>query len=327
MQIRFFEQKHQFIYPFTISGGRTKTEQPALVVEFSDEQFIGRGEAPAITYYQISIPEMLVDLEKHQGELCQLPYEFPEIYYPILKQLFPNNSFLRCAIDMAFWNLNATKKQSRVAYLAGLNPKQAYLSDYTLGIASCEEMISKMSAKPWPVYKIKLGKASDIDLLEELRKHTKAPFRIDANAALSFEDTRSILGDLKRLGVELLEQPLAKDELEQMILLKEISPIPLFADESCVLPEDVKHVARGFHGINIKLTKCGGISPALGMFKEAKSLDLKIMLGNMNESSLGTKAMLELASEVDFLDADGPMLLNQANSDGLIYENGYVSLP
>ena len=108
--------------------------------------------------------------------------------------------------------------------------------------------------------------------------------------------------------------------------LKQISPIPLFADESCRTEDEVKKCADGFHGINIKLTKCGGITPALRMIKEARALGLKVMMGSMNESTVGSAAVANLLPLLDEVDADGPLLLKEDVAEGLIYENGIIKL-
>ena len=118
-----------------------------------------------------------------------------------------------------------------------------------------------------------------------------------------------------------IEQPLAKDDWEGMKWLHERSPLPLLADESCVLENDVEKCKDHFHGINIKLTKCSGITPALRMIKKARELSLKVMIGAMNESTLGSAAIAHLAPLVDYIDADGPLLLEEDIATGLTYEN------
>jgi L-alanine-DL-glutamate epimerase-like enolase superfamily enzyme len=187
-------------------------------------------------------------------------------------------------------------------------------------------MIEKMKAHPSPVYKVKFTKAADIDLLRALRQHTTAPFRIDANESLLFDDIKALLPELQSLGVDMIEQPLPKTEWEAMKELRAISTIPLFADESCVEEEDVALCADSFHGINIKLTKCGGITPALRMIQDARKRGLKVMLGTMNESTIGSAALAHIAPVVDALDADGPLLLKEDVADGLRYNNGTIQI-
>ena len=162
--------------------------------------------------------------------------------------------------------------------------------------------------------------------MRQLRTLTDAPFRIDANEGWTFEAVKNFLPDLKELGVMLIEQPLPKNNLDEMKELKRLSDIPLFADESCVEQKDVAACAACFHGINIKLTKCGGITPALEMIKEARHLGMQIMIGSMNESSVGTAAIAHLLPLADYADADGPLLLKEDVATGLNYENGKIAI-
>ena len=123
----------------------------------------------------------------------------------------------------------------------------------------------------------------------------------------------------EKLGVEFIEQPLAKDDWEGMKWLSDKSPLPLYADESCVVEQDVEKCHGYFHGINIKLTKCSGITPALRMIKQARNLGLGVMIGAMNESTVGSAAIAHLMPLVDYVDADGPLLLAEDIASGLDY--------
>ncbi len=131
---------------------------------------------------------------------------------------------------------------------------------------------------------------------------------------------------LKKLGVDLVEQPLAKDDWEGMKILVEKSELPLFADEACVFESDVEKCFSHFHGINIKLTKCSGITPARRMINKARELNMKIMLGCMNESAIGSAAMAHLSALVDYLDMDGPLLLKEDLALGITYDFGNVTI-
>src|SRR5690606_34675466 len=102
------------------------------------------------------------------------------------------------------------------------------------------------------------------------------------------------------------------------------SPLPLFADEACVSENDVEKCYQYFHGINIKLTKCGGITPARRMIKKAGECDMKVMIGCMNESSVGTAAIAQLAPLADFVDMDGTLLLSEDTAEGIKFANGKV---
>lgn len=324
MKLNYYSHALPFVYPFTISKG-TKTHQPTLVVELEWRGLKGYGEAPAINYYEVTVESMIKDLEAKRPVLEKFALTDPERYWHFLHHLFPRNPFLVCALDMAGWDLWGKMIGKPLYQLWQLDPSKAPLTDYTIGIDSTQQMIAKMEENPWPMYKVKVGFDGDMEMLAELRRHTKAPLRVDANAGWTLEQALEKIPVMESLGVELVEQPLAKDNWEGMAKLFQSSSIPLFADESCVAEQDVPKCKDHFHGINIKLTKCSGITPARRMIKQARHLGLQVMLGCMNESSIGTSAMIHLSPLLDHLDADGPMLLKTDLASGLLYDKGRVS--
>lgn len=325
IKIQYRQNNLKFKYPFTISKG-TKTHQPSLLVELDFNGIKGYGEAPAISYYNITVEKMIADIEKKRAFLENYSFTHPDRYWHYLYHLFPFNTFLTAALDIATWDIHGKLKNQPLFELWDTDMTRAPLTDYTIGIDGIERMVEKMEEKPWPIYKIKLGTREDITIMEALRKHSDAVFRVDANAGWTLEEALEILPVLKQLNVELVEQPLAKGDWDGMKILYEKSPLPLIADESCVWETDVKKCLHHFHGINIKLTKCGGITPALRMIAEARQLGLKIMIGSMNESSLGSAAIVHLSPQADYIDADGPLLLEEDIATGLHYDAGRITL-
>jgi L-alanine-DL-glutamate epimerase-like enolase superfamily enzyme len=312
-----------FKHPFTISKG-TKTHQPTLVVELEFFGIKGYGEAPAISYYNIPVEKMIEDIERKKLFIEKFSFSDPERYWHYLHHLLPMNPFLVCALDMAGWDIYGKLKGKQLHELWNLDTTKAPLTDYTIGIDTIEKMIAKIDETPNPIYKIKVGFENDIETVAALRKHTNAIFRVDANAAWTLEEALTKIPLLKDLGVELVEQPLVKDDWEGMKVLYEKSPLPIFADEACVSEHDVEKCHQHFHGINIKLTKCSGITPARRMITKARELDLKIMIGCMNESSIGTAAIAQLAPLVDYIDMDGPLLLAEDIATGVRFDHGKI---
>jgi L-alanine-DL-glutamate epimerase-like enolase superfamily enzyme len=325
MQLRYWQHQLKFKHPFTISKG-TKTHQPTLVVELTLGSWKGYGEAPAISYYDITVEKMVEDLERKRTLVEKFAFTDPERYWHYLHHLFPNNPFLVCALDMAGWDLYGKMKNTSLWKLWGGDWSKTPLCDYTIGIDTQDNMVSKLKEFPWPIYKIKVGTPDDLPKLEALRKNTNAEIRVDANAGWSIETALELLPQLKELGVTLIEQPLAKDNWEGMKHLFSVSAIPLYADESCVSELDVNLCAGHFHGINIKLTKCSGITPARRMIKEAQEKGLKVMVGSMNESSVGSAAIGQLLPFIDEVDMDGPLLLEEDLATGIDYDYGRVLL-
>lgn len=323
MKVRYTVSNLPFKYPFTISKG-TKTHQPSLIVELEHFGVKGYGEAPAINYYDIPVEKMIDDLERKKQFVEKFAFTDPERYWHYLHHLFPQNNFLVCALDMAGWDLYGKLRDLPLYKIWGLNFDNAPLCDYTIGIDTIEKMIEKMQAMPWPIFKIKLGTDHDIEIVTALRKNTDATIRVDANAGWNLEEALQKIPLLYPLNVEFVEQPLPKNDWEGMKKVYADSLIPLIADEACVREEDVEKCVNHFHGINIKLTKCSGITPALRMIKNARRLSLKVMVGSMNESTLGSAAIAQLLPLLDYVDMDGPLLLAEDTATGISFQYGKV---
>jgi len=287
----------------------------------------GYGEAPAITYYNISTEQMAANLEAKKIFVEKFSFTDPERYWHYLHHLFPENPFLVCALDMAGWDIFGKIKRKPLYELWGLDTDKSPVTDYTIGIDSIEKMLNKIKEKPWPIYKIKAGVENDIEIISALRKETSASFRVDANAGWTLEQALEKIPVLKNLDVEFIEQPLAKEDWEGMKILYQQSPLPLIADESCVAEDDVEKCKNYFHGINIKLTKCSGITPARRMIAKARELNMKVMIGCMNESSVGTAAIAQLAPLLDYVDMDGPLLLKEDIAASVIFDHGKINYP
>lgn len=327
MKVSYYPYNLKFRHPFTISKG-TKTHQPTLIVELEHFGIKGYGEAPAIAYYDITVDKMIEDLERRKMAIEKFAFTEPARYWHYLHHLLPQNPFLVCALDIAAWDMFGKLANSRLDKLweKELGPASSSrpLCDYTIGIDTVEKMVAKMKEKPWPIYKIKLGTEDDIAIVKALRENTDAVLRVDANAGWSLETALRLVPQLEELGVELVEQPLAKDDWNGMKVLFQQSSLPLYADESCVSEQDVEKCKGYFHGINIKLTKCSGITPALRMIRKARELSLSVMVGSMNESTVGSAAIAHLLPFIDQVDMDGPLLQEEDVATGIVYDNGQV---
>jgi L-alanine-DL-glutamate epimerase-like enolase superfamily enzyme len=326
MTCQYFSYNLAFRHPFTISRG-TKTHQPTLIVQLSYNGLTGYGEAPAIAYYHIPVEKMIADLEAKRPMIEKFALTDPQRFWHFLHHLLPDNPFLVCALDMAGWDLYGQLRGLPLYKLWRLDPANAPLTDYTIGIDTVEKMLQKTKEFPWPIYKIKLGTPEDLDIVTALRAHTDATLRVDANSGWTLNEALDKIPRLAKLGIEFVEQPLDRDDREGMATLFRESALPLIADESCVREADVDACAGLFHGINIKLTKCSGITPARRMIAQARSLGMRVMVGSMNESSLGSAAIAHLLPYLDYVDMDGPLLLKEDLATGLDFDFGKVSIP
>ena len=325
---------HQFDLPlkhtFTITH-ESRDIQPTLIVELTFKGIRGFGEATETPYYGVTMEKMMKQLESIKPLLAKdfLPHP-NDFWNSVSTKLLDEHPFALCALDVAYWDLWGKFHQKKLVDLWGLDIRKNPITDYTIGIDTIPKMIEKMKEMPFPLYKIKLGTNEDIKIIKALRKETEAIFRVDANTAWSPEQTLAFAPQLKELGVEFIEQPLKADNWEGMQQLKGKCALPIIADESCILEEDVAKCANIFDGVNIKLMKCGGITPALRMIENAKKLNLKVMVGCMTESTIGCSAIAQLLPLLDYVDMDGCLLVDDQISKGISIEFGkviYANLP
>ncbi|UQD57538.1 dipeptide epimerase [Flavobacterium sp. K5-23] len=321
LKLRAYDLKLK--HTFTISR-ESIDFQPSLIVELTSDGFSGYGEATSNPYYKITVPNMIQDLEKIQSLIEATNNETPEVFWSKMHPHLKDDMFALCALDMAYNDLYARKKGKKLYELWNYTTENNPLTDYTIGIASIEKMVAKMKELPWPIYKIKLGTAEDIAIVRELRKHTDAIFRIDANCGWGVEETINNALELKKLGVEFLEQPMRADDWEGHKEVFKHSVLPIIADESCIIEEDVAKCHNHFHGVNVKLVKCGGLTPGRRMIQQARSLGLKTMVGCMTESSVGISAIAHLLPQLDYVDMDGALLLAEDIATGVTINNGKI---
>jgi L-alanine-DL-glutamate epimerase-like enolase superfamily enzyme len=319
---------HQFNLPlkhtFTITH-ESRDVQPTLIVELKWHGKSGFGEATETPYYGITMEKMVNQLN---GILDKLPMDYlphPEDFWQLMApNLLDDHPFALCALDVAYWDLWGKTHNKPLFEIWGLSIENNPITDYTIGIDTLEKMVFKMKEMPFPLYKIKLGTNEDIEIIQALRQVTDAVFRVDANTAWTPDQTIDFAPELKKLGVEFIEQPLKAQNWEGMKKVKEHSVLPIIADESCILEEDVEKCAGYFDGINIKLMKCGGITPALRMIKKAKELNLKVMVGCMTESTIGCSAIAQLLPLLDYVDMDGCLLVDDQISTGIQIDFGKI---
>lgn len=323
MRMTLYPFELKFRHPFTISR-KSKDVQPLLVVRLEQNGLYGLGETADNSYYGMTVPLLMEAISHHREFIESYQLETPEQFWKDLYPLFENNLFALCALDMAAWDLYGKMKALPLYKLWNLDISRNPLTDYTIGLDTVEHMVSKLLEFPWPVYKIKLGTQEDIKIIAELRRHTSAIFRVDANCAWTADQTLRNAEALRPLGVEFIEQPLKAEDWQGMQHLRSNSTLPLIADESCIREPDVERCAGYFQGINIKLVKCGGITAATRMIFRARQLGMKVMVGSMNESTVGTSAMAHLLPLIDYADMDGPLLLENDRAKGVRINAGKI---
>jgi L-alanine-DL-glutamate epimerase-like enolase superfamily enzyme len=322
---------HRFELPlrhvFTISRGSISV-QSTLVVELVDGDFRGYGEATTNDYYGFTFENMSAALESVRPLVESHALTDPTRLWQECQPKLAQNPFALCALDQAAHDLWGKKLGQPVYRLWGLTLDRIPPSDYTIGIDSVERMVEKLAEFPgWPVYKIKLGTARDLEIVRALREHTSATFRVDANCGWTADETIRNSRALKELNVEFIEQPLPADRWDDMRRVVAESALPVIADESCIVEGDVDRCAGHFHGINIKLVKCGGLTPARRMIARARQLKLQVMVGCMTESTVGISAIAQLLPLLDYVDMDGAVLLASDIATGVTLDHGVCRFP
>ncbi|MEM9327194.1 MAG: dipeptide epimerase, partial [Bacteroidota bacterium] len=325
LNIRTFDL--QLKHRFNIAHD-SRVVQRTLIVELVQDGLSGFGEATESKYYHKPLEGIKQAIEAQRALIESYDDQEPAEFWEQLNAQLEHNSFALSAVDVAIHDLYAKKRKTSLSELWNDGThRRAPLSNYTIGIDPIEKMVSKLREFPWPNYKIKLGTEEDVAIIQALRKETDASFRIDANCGWTADETLRNAAVMKELGVEFIEQPLPDDDWDGMKKVFEDSPLEVFADESIKSEADVERCVGHFHGINIKLMKCGGLTPALRMIRQARSLGMKVMVGCMTESSVGIMAVAQLLPLLDHIDMDGPLLIKNDLAKGPVFEDGHVHLP
>ena len=326
MQLSISKHVLQLRHTFSISR-ESHDFQDTLIVSLGLHGETGFGEATSNPYYKITVESMEAEIESVRKEIENYDFTLPEVFHAFLVNKKLSN-FAICALDLAAHDLYGKILGKPLYEIWHTNPTNYPITNYTIGLDTIDKMVSKMKETPWPIYKIKLGTPDDVAIIKELRNHTDSTFRVDANCAWTAKRTILNAPQLKSLGVEFIEQPLAAGDWEGMEKVVHQSVLPIIADESCIVENDVQKCGLHFNGINIKLTKCGGLTPALRMIHKAKELGLKVMVGCMTESTVGISAIAQLLPQLDYVDMDGAMLLKEDIAKGVkIGKGGIVVLP
>jgi len=327
MKLRLHRVQLPLEFEFTISRGSMSTQR-SLIVELEHDGQRGFGESTENTYYGHSLDSMSASIHRCRDIIESFEPGHPNQLWEQLRLPLNDDPFALSAIDLAAYDLTGKLRGQRTHELLGLQWSDVPDSSYTIGIDSIETMIAKLRTKPdWKIYKIKLGTERDVEIIRALRESTSAVLRVDANCGWTVDETVANSHELKSLGVEFIEQPLPADappEQHQRVFAD--SALPIIADENCLVESDVQKCVGRFHGVNVKLCKCGGLTPALRMLNQARELGMKTMVGCMVESTVGISGAAQLLPLLDYADLDGAVLLSRDVATGVTVSNGQIKL-
>ena len=328
MELRFYPYELQLQHTFTVSSYSRKTT-PDVQVEIDYQGYTGYGEASMPPYLGQSVESVTTFLKKVNLSQFADPFCLEDIL-EYVDSLSPGDSAAKAAVDIALHDLVGKLLGAPWYRIWGYNPEKAPSTTFTIGIDTPEVVREKTleCADRFNILKVKVGTASDKEMITTIRSVTDLPIAVDANQGWTDRSQAlEMIHWLKEHGVVMVEQPLPVDRYDDLAWLREKSPLPVYGDESVQGLDDVRRAVGLFDGINIKLMKCGGLRNAHKMVDLARGLGLKVMLGCMTETSCAVSAAAQLSPAVDFADLDGNLLISNDLFDGVGLHDGRLVLP
>ena len=328
MELRFYPYELQLQHTFTVSSYTPKTT-PDVQVEIDYQGYTGYGEASMPPYLGQSVESVTAFLQKVDLSQFADPFCLEDIL-GYVDSLSPGDSAAKAAVDIALHDLVGKLLSAPWYRIWGYNPAKAPSTTFTIGIDTPEVVREKTleCADRFNILKVKVGTASDKEMITTIRSVTDLPIAVDANQGWTDRSQAlEMIHWLKEHGIVMVEQPLPVDRYDDLAWLREKSPLPVYGDESVQGLDDVRRAVGLFDGINIKLMKCGGLRNAHKMVDLARGLGLKVMLGCMTETSCAVSAAAQLSPAVDFADLDGNLLISNDLFDGVGLQEGRLLLP
>lgn len=319
MELHFELKTLQLKETFSIAYGNYDRRE-AMLVELSYLNCKGFGECVAIDYYQIDLQRFMIKLKQIRPLLQKQKITHPTEFFRFLSDL-DLHPFLISALDCAYWDLFGKLENKNFIELNDIHSEYLAESSITISIGSIDEQIRKIEKSSWNRFKVKC-KGLHKDSIEKLL-HLKRNIALDSNASFTDSDCLWLQENKDIHYFSYLEQPRPVGNYK---ILRKESFANWMADEDCQNLESLEKLLPYYKSVNIKLMKCGGLTPALEMIRKAKILGYKIMIGCMTESTVGISAACELAGLVDFADLDGANLISNDYATGNFVENGKVIL-
>jgi L-alanine-DL-glutamate epimerase-like enolase superfamily enzyme len=306
---------------FAIAYGNYSFRE-ALIVSLQSHGEKGFGECTAIDYYGINLNEFEADLARIQSAVEQQNISHPTEFYAFLLTLeLP--SFLRSALDCAYWDLFGKLERRSFLALNQIDFQQLPESSITISVDCVEKQLQKIAQSNWRYFKVKCNHFSESDVIKLYESGRN--IALDSNGSFSAQDCLWLESTDWISQFTYLEQPMKKGA-EQYANLHSNLLANWMADEDCQSSADLNLLVPHYQSINIKLVKCGGLTPALAMIAEARKLGFKIMIGCMTESTIGISAGAVLAPWCDFADLDGANLIANDLAKGSHIVNGIIQL-
>ena len=327
LRLSFEPYELQLRHTFTVSSHSRKTT-PDVQVKLEYEGFTGYGEASMPPYLGQSVETVCAFLSKVDLAQFNDPFQLENIL-AYVDSLSPGDSAAKAAVDIALHDLVGKLLGQPWWRLWGLDPAKTPDTTFTIGIDTPDVVRQKTRecADRFNILKVKVGLDNDKEMISTIREITDLPLAVDANQG--WKDREQALDEihwLKENGVVMVEQPMAKERLDDNAWITERSPLPIFADEAIQRLADIPSIKGAYHGINIKLMKCTGMREAWKMLNYARAEGMKVMVGCMTETSCAVSAAAQLSPAVDFADLDGNLLITNDLYSGMEVVNGKITL-
>ena len=329
MKLDFFPCNLKLRHTWTISGGAGLDAVPTVLARLRDASTVGVGEAPVSFRYSQTADSIQDFLRRVDPR--KLSFDDISGSMDYLEKIAPGNHSAKCAVNVALCDGAARGAGQALCDFLGLGfGENQHVTSFSIGLDTADGVRQKTAeASAYPILKLKTGSAEDRDNLAALRQIApRKTLRVDANEAWATKEEalRNIEWLAKDGHIEFVEQPMpAGTPVEDLVWLKRRSPLPLFADESFHRAQDVAACAPCWHGVNVKLLKAGGVTPACEALKAARQAGLRTMIGCMIETSILISAAAHLANLADHLDIDGNLLITNDPFAGVTAERGIVS--
>lgn len=328
MKLSFFPYELKLAHTFTVAS-YSRTTTPDVQVEIEYDGFTGYGEASMPPYLGHTVESVCAFLEKVNLEQFEDPFCIDDIM-AYIDGISEGDAPAKAAIDIALHDLVGKLLGQPLYRLWGYNDAKAPNTTFTIGIDTPEVVREKTleCADRFKILKVKVGLENDVEMIQTIRSVTDLPLAVDANQG--WKDKYKALDEicwLKEHGIVMVEQPMPKEQLDDIAWVTERSPLPIFADESIQRLRDIPRIKGAFTGINIKLMKCTGLLEARKMITYARAEGMKVMVGCMTETSCATTAAAHFSPVVDFADLDGNLLIANDRFEGMVVKEGRISLP
>nr|WP_319570820.1 dipeptide epimerase [uncultured Draconibacterium sp.] len=326
MQLSFKPFELQLKHTFTLATS-SRTTTPVMLVELKHDGLIGYGEASMPPYLGESHETVARFLKKVDLSGFNDPFRMDEIL-EYVDQLEPGNRAAKACVDIALHDLVGKILGQPWYKIWGLKSEDAPYTTYTIGIDTREMVIEKTKeAAGFKMLKVKMGRDNDKELIETIRSVTDVPLCVDVNQGWKDKhEALEMIHWMNEKGIVFVEQPMPKDQLDDMAWLTAHSPLPTIADEAFQRIHDIPKFKDVYSGINIKLMKSTGMREAKKMIDVARALDMNVMIGCMTETSCAISAASQLSPLCDWADLDGALLITNDVFDGMKVIDGKVTL-